>query len=79
MQHNETASLHVQVDRQLHDAVRAMARSQDRSVSAIIRQALRAHIKRRRPPAPTAVPQTGGRRITLADALAGRERAAAGA
>jgi hypothetical protein len=51
MQQNELASLHVQVDRQLHDAVQAMARSQDRSVSAVIRLALRAHIKTQRLPA----------------------------
>jgi hypothetical protein len=51
MQQNEIASLHIQVERQLHDDVRAIAKSQDRSVSAVIRLALRAHIKKQRLPA----------------------------
>jgi hypothetical protein len=51
MSHDEVFTINFQASRQLHDALHAVARSQERSASAVIRMAIRAWLKKQRPPA----------------------------
>jgi hypothetical protein len=47
MSHDDVFTINFQANRQLHDDLHAVARSQERSASAVIRMAIRAWLKKR--------------------------------
>jgi hypothetical protein len=49
MSHDDVFTINFQANRQLYDDLHALARSEDRSASAVIRLALRAWLKEPRP------------------------------
>jgi hypothetical protein len=51
MPHDEVFTINFQANRQLHDDLHAVARSQERSAPAVIRMVLRAFLKTQRLPA----------------------------